>query len=571
MSVNALNRFAKWVYFVGSLTSVLLSVWVYFAFQKASGSFVREESSRRESLEILSFNHQLTQSLYYISLSVSLRDQKSFDALMTKTTSLLKQAEGSLFLQFTSSEVKALQQQIVLLQSAYPKPREALMILGATSSALQKLSQKSLLEINSKYQEAELAATEWARGQVSIQNLLRTLFFVVSALLAFISVMQVVQRKTKKALEDSEQLNSLLIGSLKEAVILLKPDGRVVSCNQSAAVIVRRKKSEILGQSISKLFPKLLKKNGQIFKSQLHPFLTLALSQQAFQQVVVGIPHPIRKQWLSLNIQPLALEGFESGTALISMSDITDLIESQEQLKAQQAQLIQSSKMSALGEMAAGIAHEINNPLAIIQSEADTILEALEDKDLAVDELAGSSEKIISTVNRISKIIKGLRTFSRDGRQDPFSKENLNSILTDATQLTAAKVKNFGINLQVVLADDLQLECRPTQIAQVLVNLIQNSADAIEGKAEKWIRIEARVLKQNIEIQITDSGDGIPGDVVERLFQPFFTTKAIGKGTGLGLSISKGIIESHHGKMFVDQACKNTRFVIQLPIRQIAA
>lgn len=571
MSVNSLNRIAKWIYFLGSIVSVLLSLWVYFSFQAASSSFVQEERSRRESLEILSFNHQLSQSLYYLSLSVSLGDHKSFESLLTKTTSLLKQAESSSFLLFTSSEVKALQQQVSLLQSSYSKPKEALVILGSTSSSLQKLSQKSLLQINSKYQEAENAATEWAKGQVSIQNLLRTLFFVVSALLAFISVMQVVQRRTKRALEESEQLNSLLIGSLTEAVILLKPDGKVVSCNQSAAVVVRKKKSEILGQGISKLLPKLLKKDGQVFRSQLHPFLTLALAQQPFQQVVVGVPHPNRKQWLSLNIQPLALEGFEPGTALISMSDITDLIESQEQLKAQQAQLIQSSKMSALGEMAAGIAHEINNPLAIIQSEADTILEALEDKDLAVDELVGSSEKIISTVKRISKIIKGLRTFSRDGRQDPFIKESLKSIVSDATQLTEVRIKNSGIELQVALADNLILECRPTQIAQVIVNLVQNSVDAIEGREEKWIRIEARVLKQSIELQITDSGDGIPVEVVERLFQPFFTTKTIGKGTGLGLSISKGIIESHHGKMFVDQTCKNTRFVIQLPIQQTSA
>ena len=115
---------------------------------------------------------------------------------------------------------------------------------------------------------------------------------------------------------------------------------------------------------------------------------------------------------------------------------------------------------------------------------------------------------------------------------------------------------------------DILLECRPTQMAQVLLNLLTNAFDAVEKLEEKWVRIEARDGGETVEFAVVDSGAGLPEGIRDKVLQPFFTTKAVGKGTGLGLSIATGIIESHHGTLDVDTEAPNTRFVIRLPKRQ---
>jgi C4-dicarboxylate-specific signal transduction histidine kinase len=115
------------------------------------------------------------------------------------------------------------------------------------------------------------------------------------------------------------------------------------------------------------------------------------------------------------------------------------------------------------------------------------------------------------------------------------------------------------------IPDDIKIHCQEVPISQVLINLIGNSCDAIQGQKDKWIKISAEIKDENVFLSVTDSGNGIPALLQEKIFQPFFTTKAIGQGTGLGLSISKGIINSQNGNLTLDTQCKNTKFVIQLP------
>jgi signal transduction histidine kinase len=116
----------------------------------------------------------------------------------------------------------------------------------------------------------------------------------------------------------------------------------------------------------------------------------------------------------------------------------------------------------------------------------------------------------------------------------------------------------------------LTIECRPTEISQILLNLLNNAFDAVFSLSEKWVELQVEELPDEIRIQVTDSGSGISKGIREKLMQPFFTTKEPGKGTGLGLSISNRIALKHHGKIYLDESCKNTRFVLVLPKRQPA-
>lgn len=256
---------------------------------------------------------------------------------------------------------------------------------------------------------------------------------------------------------------------------------------------------------------------------------------------------------------------------LIFKKEKTDqaLITAHEEIESQRSQLVQSGKMSALGEMASGIAHEINNPMAVIEGKSANIIKLLEKPEIDKPKIIQNAEKIISMSDRITKIVKGLRSFSRDGSKDPFQSSNVFNLIDETFELCQAKLKNRNVRLENKFTNKaLKLNCRNVELSQVLLNLIHNATDAISNdnsKTEKWITVNVIESENWIEFQVTDSGKGIPLNIQQKLFQPFFTTKELGKGTGLGLSISRGIILSHKGEMGIDNECPNTRFYFKIP------
>ena len=248
-------------------------------------------------------------------------------------------------------------------------------------------------------------------------------------------------------------------------------------------------------------------------------------------------------------------------------------IESQEQLiKDQNAKLISQSKLSSLGEMAGGIAHEINNPIAIIYGNAYKLKKLNQLGRLEETHIVDSYEKILETCDRIQKIIKGLRSFSRDSSDDEKHWVSLYDLVTKSISLTEMKMKSEGIQLRGFENKNfknIQVLCREIQISQVLVNLINNSAHAIENLDEKWISIEIEQNADFLKLKITDAGSGISPQIADKIMQPFFTTKEIGVGTGLGLGIGYGIMKSHGGLLSLNSQAKNTQFIMEFPAADI--
>ena len=235
----------------------------------------------------------------------------------------------------------------------------------------------------------------------------------------------------------------------------------------------------------------------------------------------------------------------------------------------QRIKLEYTSKMSTLGEMAGGIAHEINNPMTVI-SATNRVLRKSVDKGIT-DPLfyAKYFDEIDKTVTRVTKIITGLRVVSRDGSNENFRNEKIFDILTDVVSLCGEKFKNNGVDLKINLEDEVyqsQIQCGRIQLSQVFLNLLGNAYDAIESLPEKWIMVECKALEGKLELRISDSGAGIPKEIQEKILQPFFTTKEVGKGTGLGLSISNSIVKNHNGEFVIDNECKNTCFVLTFPL-----
>ncbi len=266
------------------------------------------------------------------------------------------------------------------------------------------------------------------------------------------------------------------------------------------------------------------------------------------------------------------------------------------EIKNTQTTLVQSAKMISLGQIVAGVAHELNNPIAFIYSnmhqmsdyadrmqeliaEYRKLQEKLPEKDqkqikdleakLEIDYLLKDMEDIIRSVldgaNRTKDIVSGLRTFSRMDDAH-FAMSDLHEGIRNTLKLLASEMKN-RITLHEEYSELPKVECSLSQLNQVFMNLLSNAVQAIPAKGEIWIRTHTK--EQKVFIEIEDSGSGIPAELLEKIFDPFFTTKKVGQGTGLGLSIAYGLIQKHNGNIRVESKTgKGTKFTIELPVHQ---
>jgi PAS domain S-box-containing protein len=235
-----------------------------------------------------------------------------------------------------------------------------------------------------------------------------------------------------------------------------------------------------------------------------------------------------------------------------------------QEIDARNKQLSHSAKMSALGEMAGNIAHEINNPLTIIYGNICYCIKQAKTGSLVNEAILDRLEASVKTINRIAKVIRGMKAFSRNSDGDPMKSTFVPKILEDTLDLCIDRFKSHRVTLKSSEVPSVHIECRDTQIIQVLVNLLNNAFDAVSNLENPWVQIEVFESGEEIQIEITDSGPGIPPEISEKIMRPFFTTKEPGKGTGLGLSISLGIIKNHNGEFYLDRDFPNTKFVILL-------
>ncbi len=246
--------------------------------------------------------------------------------------------------------------------------------------------------------------------------------------------------------------------------------------------------------------------------------------------------------------------------------DSTEEVQTEQQIEAARAKLIANTKMAALGEMSGGIAHEINNPLTVIQARAFQLTQMVDNDKADPEKIKQAAESISRTADKIAKIVKSLRSFSREGSSDPFDIVSVKEIINETLEFCRTRFYNHGVDITVDEVDEeLEIECRLVQIEQVLLNLLNNSFDAVQELPDRWIRVHVDAQDDFIDIKVIDSGKGISKESIEKIMMPFFTTKEVGKGTGLGLSISSGIMKSHQGELFLDSEAKNTTFVIRIP------
>lgn len=248
----------------------------------------------------------------------------------------------------------------------------------------------------------------------------------------------------------------------------------------------------------------------------------------------------------------------------LSLEKMVD--ERTQELDHKRALIINSSRLAALGEFSAGMAHEINNPLTVISGNA-RILNSLINKGTLDKSAQPQVQKITDMTARIDKIIKNLRAFARDGKNDLMKEFELSKFIDDISVLTKIKLERNQIEFELVNeANFKMIYGQEIPLSQVIINIINNAADAVMGLDKKWVRLKVENNEQWIQFTVTDSGNGIPVEIQEKMMSPFFTTKEVGKGTGLGLSISLGIINSHKGQLIYNSESPHTEFIIRIPL-----
>ena len=262
-------------------------------------------------------------------------------------------------------------------------------------------------------------------------------------------------------------------------------------------------------------------------------------------------------------LQKKEITPFTLSRSIMYSMERSRLAKELEDLRVNQAK---SLKMATLGEMAGGIAHEINNPLAIIMGYANRIKRLSKENEKEYSSFTDYADKIEKTTSRIAKIVKSLRAYSRKEDQDPMAPARLVDIIDDTLSICSESFKVSSIDLIVEEILDIQLLCKDIQLSQVLLNLLNNSHDAIKNNNKKWIRIFTTEENGTLYLYIIDSGEIVDPMTIKQIFNPFFTTKAKGLGTGLGMSISKNIINAHNGKIELVKGELNTTFRVSLPI-----
>ncbi len=365
------------------------------------------------------------------------------------------------------------------------------------------------------------------------------------------------RKQLEEKLELSEKKYHAIFNNIPNPVFVLDFRSlKILDCNKSVLAVYGLEREHLIGTCFLKLF-----------EPDERETMAFRMATTAVLNQVRHVGTDGRLHYVDIRISPSEYSGQQ--VLLTTISDVTKRLEAEQQL-------IQASKMATLGEMATGVAHELNQPLSVIKTASNFFMRKLKKKEPIREEiLLTMSEEIDSHVERATKIINHMRQFGRksDPNLEPIL---LSEVLERAFEIFSQQLKVRGIDVKWQMdPNPPRVMGNPSRLEQVIINLLINARDAIEERSEqtpdssipRQIALVTTSRAKRVTLSVCDTGHGVPDPIRSKIFEPFFTTKKVGKGTGLGLSISYSIVKECGGKIDVTEnpgggACFNLHFPI---------
>jgi len=366
--------------------------------------------------------------------------------------------------------------------------------------------------------------------------------------------------------ERLKEFSENIVESINVGILAAGLDDRVESWNTQIERLTGIAREKAVGQRLSELFSGDLAEQFEHVRNDtgIHHIYKFVLRAAPRIAAANGNPNggghaPFREATVNIAIAPLVSKNQEHIGRLIIFDDVTDRAELEKQL-------VQADKLSSIGLLAAGVAHEVNTPLAVISSYAQMLAKQVADDEQKTHML----EKIAKQTFRASEIVNGLLNFSRTSSTD-FKEVDLNRVVQETLSLVEHQIKKSGVEIRITLEPTLApVHANPGKLQQVFLNLFLNARDAME--AGGVLEVQTSADDGGACVDVMDTGHGIAPEHVHRIYDPFFTTKAARKGTGLGLSVTYGIVQEHGGTIEVfSRPGGGTRFRLELPWSKAAA
>jgi two-component system NtrC family sensor kinase len=370
------------------------------------------------------------------------------------------------------------------------------------------------------------------------------------------------RKRIENELREANEFFMNLIESSVDGIIAADMKGNIFIFNRGAEALIGYNAEEVIGKlHITKIYPEGVAK--EIMKKLRSP------EYGGAGKFIPSQLNVVNKFGEEIHVQlSAALIYNGKGQEIASVGIFTDLrprLNMEKKLQETHLQLVSSEKMASLGKLAAGIAHEINNPLGGILIYSSLMMEDLSEEDSRRGDLA----RIVQEAGRCKEIVKSLLEFARQ-TEPKMEPTDINRAINDGLFFLVNQA--LFHNIQIVKKLDPFLpfvQGNASQLKQVLMNIIVNAAEAMHDSGTLTITTSPAPDRKTVFVEFTDTGEGIPEENLTRIFDPFFTTKEVGKGTGLGLATSYGIIEDHGGKISVkSKVGEGTTFTIELPIHQ---
>ncbi len=367
---------------------------------------------------------------------------------------------------------------------------------------------------------------------------------------------------TEQALRDSEARLRSIIETVPDALVLIDEQGLIQSFSPAAERLFGFSEAEVVGRNVSMLMP-------SPYREQHDDYLARYL--RTGERRIIGIGRVVVGQRadgstfpMELQVGEVKLRDHRLFTGFVR--DITERQTTRERLHELQSELLRTSRLSAMGQMASALAHELNQPLTAVINYIQACRQLLAAQDAPASErLRETMDKAVVQASRAGQIIRRMRQFIQKGETDR-QFESINQVVEEASALALVGARESGILVRMELSPDLPpVLVDRIQIQQVVVNLVRNGMEALGASPRRELTIRTARADDDVEVAVSDTGPGLSPEVTSQLFQPFITTKP--KGMGLGLSISRSIVEAHGGRL---QAAPNLEggvtFLFFLPL-----